>query len=153
MKSAKELAAAYSAKVANENEALKQAKERAQADAQKVWDASNEVSKALDAAVVPFLEELKESMPQGKFNLRVEKDPKRSTLAVVFTIAQPVGPALQVEIGNSGGKVVVTRRVVAGTKILQQYTHPGSKAPGISTAADLTADKISALVELIIEGR
>jgi len=145
---AKELAAKFVAKVAG-TVAEKEKQDTAIPDdnAKRLKDAED-CKSAMTEVVIPFLCELKDCFPQDQFSFHPQIDlSDHKFVGVSFRVGD--GPVTT--ISTTFGNVIVSHSGASGSSkgINLVYSHEAE--PFILNSGDLTREKISKLVEMVID--
>lgn len=103
---------------------------------------------AMEINVLPFLAELKQYLGDSQFTFAPQVDMHdHKPVGVSFRIGDGGTTTISTALGN----IVVTRAGDGGTKKGVPYVYPPDAEPYISNSGDLTRDKISKLVEMVID--
>jgi hypothetical protein len=104
--------------------------------------------RALEANVLPFLSELKQHLGDGQFYFSPQIDLQdHKPVGVSFRIGDGGVTTISTALGN----IVVTRSGDSGTRKGVAYVYSPDVEPFISNSGDLTRDKISRLVEMVMD--
>jgi hypothetical protein len=144
----KELAAKFSAKVAAAV-AEKDKQETATADdkAKRLRDAED-CKRAMTEVVIPFLSELKANFPQDQFSFHPQIDLKdHKFVGVSFRVGD--GPIIS--ISTTFGNIIVSHSGASDSPKGISFVYSPQAEPFISNSGDLTREKISKLVEMVID--
>lgn len=102
---------------------------------------------ALARNVLPFLSELKDRLPARQFSFAPQIDMHdHKPVGVSFRLGD--GPATT--IVTAFGNIVVTRVGDSGSSKGVAFVYPPHAEPYISNSGDLTRDKISKLIEMVM---
>jgi len=145
---AKELAAKFVAKAAAAV-AEKDKQETATPDdnAKRLKDAED-CKRAMTEVVIPFLSELKAHFPQDQFSFHPQIDlSDRRFVGVSFRVGD--GPVTT--ISTTFGNVLVSHTGASGSSKGVNLVYSQEAEPFLSNSGDLTREKISKLVEMIID--
>jgi hypothetical protein len=145
---AKALAAKFVAKAAAAvAEKYKQESATPDDNAKRLKDAED-CKRAITEVVIPFLSELKAHFPQGQFSFHPQIDlPDHKFVGVSFRVGD--GPVTT--ISTTGGNVMVSHTGASGSSRGVNLAYSPETEPFISNSGDLTREKISKLVEMIID--
>jgi hypothetical protein len=103
---------------------------------------------ALARNVLPFLSELKDRLPAQQFSFAPQIDMHdHKPVGVSFRLGD--GPATT--IVTAFGNIVVTRVGDSGSSKGVAFVYPPHAEPYISNSGDLTRDKISKLIEMVMD--
>jgi len=145
---AKDLAAKFSAKVAAARAERGKQIAVSNDNRDKRLDDVEHCKRAMADDVIPFLSELKSHLPAEQFSFAPQIDLQdHRVVGVSFRIGD--GPTTT--ISTAFGNVVVTHAGASGSSKGVGYVYPSDTDPYISNSGDLTRDKISKLVEMIID--
>jgi hypothetical protein len=104
--------------------------------------------RAMESNVLPFLTELKQHLGDNQFTFSPQIDLQdHKPVGVSFRIGDGGITTISTALGN----IVVTRGGDGGTRKGVAYVYPPDAEPFISNSGDLTRDKISRLVEMVID--
>jgi hypothetical protein len=145
---AKALAAKFVAKAAAAvAEKYKQESATPDDNAKRLKDAED-CKRAITEVVIPFLSELKAHFPKGQFSFHPQIDlPDHKFVGVSFRVGD--GPVTT--ISTTGGNVMVSHTGASGSSRGVNLAYSPETEPFISNSGDLTREKISKLVEMIID--
>jgi hypothetical protein len=102
----------------------------------------------MESNVLPFLAELKQHLGDGQFTFAPQIDIQdHKPVGVSFKIGDGGTTSISTALGN----IIVTRVGDGGTKKGIAYVYPPDAEAYISNSGDLTRDKISKLVEMVID--
>jgi hypothetical protein len=104
--------------------------------------------RAMEREVIPFLEEMKQQLGEQQFSFatQVEMNDHRP-VGVSFRI----GSGAPTSITTAFGNIIVTRVGDSGTQKDVPFVYAPDAEPYISNSGDLTRDKISKLIEMVID--
>jgi hypothetical protein len=133
----------------------------AEADAEKhrqVGEAADNVDKrladvehcknAMEQNVIPFLKELETHLPPDQFSLAPQIDLKdHRFIGVSFKLGD--GPATT--ISTAFGNIAITQSGDSGSSKGVHFVYAPDAEPFISNSGDLTREKISRLVEMVMD--
>src|SRR5882724_10248754 len=145
---AKELAAKFVAKAAAAvDEKDKQVTATPDDNAKRLKDAED-CKRAMMEVVLPFLSELKAHFPQDQFSFHPQIDlSDHKFVGVSFRVGD--GPVTN--ISTTGGNVMVSHTGASGSSRGVNLAYSPETEPFVSNSGDLTREKISKLVEMIID--
>ena len=145
---AKELAAKFVAKAAAAvAEKDKQVTATPDDNAKRLKDAED-CRRAMMEVVLPFLSELKAHFPQDQFSFHPQIDlSDRRFVGVSFRVGD--GPVTT--ISTTFGNVLVSHTGASGSSKGVNLVYSQEAEPFLSNSGDLTREKISKLVEMIID--
>jgi hypothetical protein len=145
---AKALAAKFVAKAASAvAETYKQESATPDDNAKRLKDAED-CKRAITELVIPFLSELKAHFPQGQFSFSPQIDlSDHKFVGVSFRVGD--GPITT--ISTTFGNVMVSHTGASGSSRGVNLVYSPETEPFISNSGDLTREKISKLVEMIID--
>jgi len=116
-------------------------------DAKRLKDAED-CKRAITEVVIPFLSELKAHFPQGQFSFHPQIDlSDHKFVGVSFRVGD--GPVTT--ISTTFGNVMVSHSGASGSSRGVDLVYSPETDPFISDSGDLTREKISKLVEMIID--
>ena len=114
----------------------------------KRMDDAEHCKRAMRDIVMPFLYELKSHLPEGQFSLAPQVDIRdHAIVGVSFKIGDGAATTISAAFGN----VVVTRSGDSGSSKGINFVYPPDTEPYISNSGDLTREKITKLVEMVID--
>ena len=103
---------------------------------------------ALEHHILPFLEELKSHLGDDQFTYAPQIDMNdHKPVGVSFRIGDGGTTSISTALGN----IIVTRAGDGGTRKGTAYVYPPDAEPYISNSGDLTREKISRLIEMVID--
>ena len=102
---------------------------------------------ALENNVLPFLAEMRDHLGEDQFAYFPQIDMDHKPVGVSFRI----GDAGITSISTALGNVIVTRAGGGGTRKGVAHVYAPDEEPYISNSGDLTRDKISKLIEMVID--
>lgn len=145
---ARALAAKFVAKAASAvAETYKQESATPDDNAKRLKDAED-CKRAMTEVVIPFLSELKSHFPQDQFSFHPQIDlSDHKFVGVSFRIGD--GPVTT--ISTTFGNVMVWHSGASGSSRGVNLVYSPETEPFISDSGDLTREKISKLVEMIID--
>jgi hypothetical protein len=103
--------------------------------------------RAMESNVLPFLAELKQHLGEGQFTFAPQVDMDHKPVGVSFKIGDSGITTISTALGN----IVITRAGDGGASRGVAYVYPPDAEPYISNSGDLTRDKISKLIEMVID--
>jgi len=146
---AKELAAKFVAKAA----AAVAEKDRQQTakpddDGKRLEEDVEDCKRAMTEVVIPFMSELKAHFPQDQFSFAPQIDVSdHKFVGVSFRVGDGPITAISTTFGN----VLVSHTGASGSSKGVHIVYSQEAEPFISNSGDLTREKISKLVEMIID--
>ena len=145
---ARALAAKFVAKAASAvAEKYKQEAATPDDDAKRLKDAED-CKRAITEVVIPFLSELKAHFPQDQFSFAPQIDVSdHKFVGVSFRVGDGPITAISTTFGN----VLVSHTGASGSSKGVHIVYSQEAEPFISNSGDLTREKISKLVEMIID--
>ena len=145
---ARALAAKFVAKAASAvAEKYKQEAATPDDDAKRLKDAED-CKRAITEVVIPFLSELKAHFPQDQFSFAPQIDVSdHKFVGVSFRVGDGPITAISTTFGN----VLVSHTGASGSCKGVHIVYSQEAEPFISNSGDLTREKISKLVEMIID--
>jgi hypothetical protein len=145
---AKELAAIFTARVAAAvTEKDKQTKVAVDDRSIGLTDAA-ECKRAMTDVVIPFLSEVKAEFPHGQFSFSPQIDLQdHKFVGVSFKVGN--GP--MVTISAAFGNIIIAQSGGSGSAKGIEFIYDRSSEPFISSSCDLTRDKVSKLIEMVID--
>jgi hypothetical protein len=145
---AKELAAKFATRVAAAaTEKGKQTKAAREDRATDLLDAA-ECKRAMTEVVIPFLAEIKAEFPPGQFSFSPQIDLQdHQFIGVSFKVGN--GP--MVTISAAFGNIIIAQSGGSGSGKGIDIVYGRDAEPFISSSRDLTRDKVSKLIEMVID--
>ena len=146
---AKELAAKFVAKAAAAvAEKDRQETAKPDDDGKRLEEDVEDCKRAMTEVVIPFLSELKAHFPQGQFSFHPQIDlSDHKFVGVSFRVGD--GPVTT--ISTTFGNVMVSHSGASGSSRGVDLVYSPETDPFISDSGDLTREKITKLVEMIID--
>ena len=146
---AKELAAKFMAKAALAVvEKDRQETAKPDDDGKRLEEDVEDCKRAMTEVVIPFLSELKAHFPQNQFSFSPQIDlSDHKFVGVSFRVGD--GPVTT--ISTTFGNVMVSHTGASGSSRGVNLAYSPEAEPFISNSGDLTREKISKLVEMIID--
>ena len=145
---AKELAAKFATKVAaaatEKNKQTKAAREDRSTD---LLDAA-ECKRAMTEVVIPFLSEIKAEFPPDQFSFSPQIDLQdHQFVGVSFKVGN--GP--MITISAAFGNIIIAQSGGSGSGKGIDFVYGRDAEPFISSSGDLTREKVSKLIEMVID--
>jgi len=111
---------------------------------------ADDCKKAVSDVVIPYLTEVQDAFPPSKFSFQItRRDAAQQPLEVTFRI----GSDLKVGILVESGRVVIRRQgpEIKGPNPNVVFVYSPNAEPFISSAADLTREKLAKLIDMEID--
>jgi hypothetical protein len=144
---ARELGDRFKAKVAEAATEKDRQIEVAANNVDKRADDASHCKRAMEQHVIPLLSELKQELPeQFSFSHQIDISDHKP-VGVSFQLGD--GPV--VSISTALGTIIVARSGDSGTSKGVSFVYPPDAEPYISNSGDLTRDKISKLLEMVMD--
>ena len=144
---ARELAEKFSAKVAAAATEQHHQETVATDSAKSRLDDMVHIKRAMEQQVIPFLKELEHHFGAKQFSFAPQVDIDHQPVGVSFRIGDGAPTIITTAFGN----IVVTRLGASGSSKGCAFVYRPDAEPYISNSGDLTRQKISKLVELVID--